>query len=230
MRNNIRLVIADVDGTLVTPDKVLTPRSIAAVQHLRKAEIAFSITSGRPPLGMKMFIDPLGLTEPIAAFNGGVLVRPDLSVMAQSFVPAEVAARVIQTIARHGLDCWVYTDRDWLVRDPKAPHVAREQWTVKFAPEVVPDFGAHLDRVAKLVGVSDDYAAVARCEADVQGDCGNHASATRSQPYYHRCCRFPPRRSPPLATCPTTYSCSKRAGSALPWATPALRCSGRRNS
>ncbi|HUH62795.1 MAG TPA: HAD hydrolase family protein, partial [Terracidiphilus sp.] len=26
--------------------------------------------------------------------------------------------------------------------------------------------------------------AVARCEADVQRDCGNHASATRSQPYY----------------------------------------------
>jgi Cof subfamily protein (haloacid dehalogenase superfamily) len=184
MRNNIRLVIADVDGTLVTQDKVLTARAIEAVKRLRNAGITFTITSGRPPLGIKMLIDALGLTEPVAAFNGGVLVHPDLSVMAQSFLTADNAAKVIEAVARHGLDCWVYTDRDWLVRNANGPHVAREQWTVKFAPAVVPDFTAHLERVAKIVGVGDDYAAVARCEADVQHDCGNHVSATRSQPYY----------------------------------------------
>ncbi len=184
MDNPLRLVIADVDGTLVTQEKVLTPRAIEAVQSLRNADIAFSITSGRPPLGMKMLIDPLGLTEPIAAFNGGVLVHPDLSVISRSFLPAETASTVIATILRHRLDTWVYTDRDWLVRDPEAPHVAREQWTVKFAPKVVPDFTAHLDHVAKIVGVGDDFDAVARCEADVRKDCGTHASAARSQPYY----------------------------------------------
>lgn len=182
--NDIRLVIADVDGTLVTQDKVLTPRSIEAVKQLREAGITFSITSGRPPLGMKMLIDPLSLTEPIAAFNGGVFVHPDLSVMAQSFLPAEIADKVVVAIVHHGLDVWVYTGRDWLVRDANAPHVAREQWTVEFPPMVVHDFDAHLDRVAKIVGVGDDYAAVARCEADVQRECGNHASAARSQPYY----------------------------------------------
>jgi Cof subfamily protein (haloacid dehalogenase superfamily) len=178
------LVIADVDGTLVTQDKVLTARAIEAVKRLRSADIAFTITSGRPPLGMTMLIDALALTEPIAAFNGGVLIHPDLSVMAQSFVTADNAAKVVEAIARHGLDCWVYTDRDWLVRNAGGPHVAREQWTVKFAPSVVPDFTAHLERVAKIVGVSDDYPAVARCEADVQHDCGDHVSAARSQPYY----------------------------------------------
>jgi Cof subfamily protein (haloacid dehalogenase superfamily) len=184
MNNDIRLVIADVDGTLVTQEKVLTARAIEAVKRLRDAGIAFSITSGRPPLGMKMLIAPLGLTEPLAAFNGAVFVHPDLSVMAESFVPSDTAGEIIETIGQHGLDCWVYTDRDWLVRDPNAPHVAREQWTVKFPPTVAPEFSSHLDRVAKIVGISDDYDAVARCEAEVQRDCGNHVSAARSQPYY----------------------------------------------
>ena len=35
---------------------------------------------------------------------------------------------------------WVYSGKDWLVRDTNAPHVAREQWTVKFAPTVVENF------------------------------------------------------------------------------------------
>ena len=104
--------------------------------------------------------------------------------MTQSFVPTDTAAKVIESIAHHGLDVWVYTDLDWLIRDAGAPHVSREQWTVKFPPKVVSDFSAHLDRVAKIVGVSDDYKAVANAESDLQHECGNHASAARSQPYY----------------------------------------------
>jgi hydroxymethylpyrimidine pyrophosphatase-like HAD family hydrolase len=37
--------------------------------------------------------------------------------------------------------------------------------------------------MAKIVGVSDDHPAVARCEADVRRDVGNYVSAARSQQY-----------------------------------------------
>ena len=184
MESKIRLVIADVDGTLVNQNKELTSRTIAAVKQLREQGVAFTITSGRPPAGMRMLLEPLALTEPMAAFNGGVFFRPDLTVISESFVPAATAARVITTILRHGLDAWVYTGKDWLVRDAAAPHVAHEEWATKFAPRVVPDFAAHLERVAKIVGVSDDYAAVAACEVDVEQECAANASASRSQPYY----------------------------------------------
>jgi hydroxymethylpyrimidine pyrophosphatase-like HAD family hydrolase len=81
MGSSVRLLIADVDGTLVTLDKVLTARAIEAVRLLRVDGIAFAITRGRPPMGMKMLIDALALTEPIAAFNCGGFVRPDISVI-----------------------------------------------------------------------------------------------------------------------------------------------------
>jgi len=180
----IRLVVADVDGTLVTQEKLITPRAEQAVRDLQKAGVAFAITSGRPPKGMKMVADQLKLTEPVAAFNGGVFVNPDLSVIRQNFLPAEMAKQVIEAIAGHGLDVWLYTDRDWFIHKADAPHVAREEWTVKFPPVVAASFDDKLDHVAKIVGVSDDYDLVARCEADVQQLCGSRASAARSQPYY----------------------------------------------
>jgi Cof subfamily protein (haloacid dehalogenase superfamily) len=181
----IRMVIADVDGTLVTQEKVLTKRAAEAVLRLHEAGIQFSVTSGRPPRGMAMLIDPLKLTQPLAAFNGGVLIQPDLTtVVDQRFLPAEVPEKVIASIEGHGLDVWVYTDTGWFVRDPNAPHVAREQWTVKFPPTVVKTFRGLLGRVAKIVGVSDDYDGVAKCEKDVQQAGGTHISAARSQPYY----------------------------------------------
>ena len=181
----IRMVIADVDGTLVTQEKVLTKRAAEAVLRLHEAGIQFSVTSGRPPRGMAMLIEPLKLTQPLAAFNGGVLIKPDLTtVVDQKFLPAAVPEKVIEAIEKHGLDVWVYTDTGWFVRDPNAAHVAREQWTVKFSPTVVKTFGGLLGRVAKIVGVSDDYERVAKCEKDVQQAGGTHISAARSQPYY----------------------------------------------
>ncbi len=181
----IRMVIADVDGTLVTQEKVLTKRAAEAVLRLHEAGIQFSVTSGRPPRGMAMLIDPLKLTQPLAAFNGGVLIQPDLTtVVDQRFLPAAVPEKVIEAIESHGLDVWVYTDTEWFVRDANAPHVAREQWTVKFPPTVVKTFAGLLGRVAKIVGISDDYDRVAKCEKHVQQAGGTHISAARSQPYY----------------------------------------------
>ena len=181
---DVRLVVADVDGALVTPDKVLTPRARAAVQKIMETGIAFTITSGRPPRGMKMLIDDLQLQDPVTAFNGGLFVRPDLSIIRENLLPREAVQPVIDILTKHKLDIWIYSEKDWFVPSRHGPHVDREEWTVKFPPIVVSTFDGLLDRVMKIVGVSDDLEAVARCEKDVQQECGDHVSAARSQPYY----------------------------------------------
>ncbi len=180
----IAALLADVDGTLVTKKKVLTGRAIEAVHRLHERGIAFAITSGRPPRGMRMLVEPLRLTLPIAAFNGGMMVHPDLTVIDEHPLPDEIVPVVIDTIQDHGLDVWIYRATEWYVRSPRAPHVDREAATVQFPPTVVPTFEGLLSRVVKVVGVSDDLEAVARCEAAAQGQCGTRVSAARSQPYY----------------------------------------------
>jgi hypothetical protein len=182
--SSIRLMLADVDGTLVTKDKVLTDRAIAAVHALHNADIRFAVTSGRPPRGMEMLVEPLALDTPLAAFNGGLFVNPDMTVIEQRVLPADEVPPTIDLMRSFGLDVWVYRGADWYVIDPKGPHVDREQWTVKFAPTVVPSFDDLTDDVAKIVGVSDDLDAVARAEAAAHDKLGKHVSAARSQPYY----------------------------------------------
>jgi Cof subfamily protein (haloacid dehalogenase superfamily) len=181
---DIRLLLADVDGTLVTKEKILTPRAIAAVEKLRARGIVFAITSGRPPKGMQMLIEPLAIDTPIAGFNGGLWVNPDLSIIEARTLPREVAEQTVAMLQEDGLDVWVYSGEDWLVRKEDAPHVAREQWTVKFPPKITADFGKALDTAVKIVGVSDDLSRVEATEKRVQDALGDNASAARSQPYY----------------------------------------------
>jgi Cof subfamily protein (haloacid dehalogenase superfamily) len=182
---DIRLLLADVDGTLVTQDKVLTEAAKEVARELRDAGIALAITSGRPPRGMSMLIEPLALQGAIAGFNGGVFVNPDLSVIESHTLDPATAKQTLKLILDQGLDAWVYTEDEWLIRDMEAPHVARETWTVKFDAKVVASFtDAHLAHAVKIVGISDNLDLVAACEMVVQKTLGEKASAARSQPYY----------------------------------------------
>jgi Cof subfamily protein (haloacid dehalogenase superfamily) len=183
-QRKISLVLADVDGTLVTEEKILTKRAQDSVRALHDAGIRFAITSGRPPRGMAMLFDALDIDTPIAGFNGGLFVKRDLTVLEQKTVPADVALAAIDLMRTRGLDTWVYSGNDWLITKADAPHVAREAWTVKFEPKVVSDVREHLQDVAKIVGVSDDLDLVRRCEAEAQAVFGQRVTANRSQPYY----------------------------------------------
>jgi Cof subfamily protein (haloacid dehalogenase superfamily) len=180
----IAAVLADVDGTLVTNAKELTPRAIEAVRQLHARGVVFAITSGRPPRGMRMLVDPLELRGTISAFNGGIIVRPDMTVVESHPIPAEVAPSVVGTIREQGLDVWVYRDAEWYVTNADAPHVDRESRTVEFQPTVVANYDGLLDRAVKVVGITDDYDLAARCEEVLQSSFGTHVSAARSQPYY----------------------------------------------
>ena len=144
----------------------------------------FAVTSGRPPRGMEMLVDPLGLDTPIAAFNGGLLVDRTRAVLEQHVLPERVVRPVAELMHRHGLDVWLYRGADWYVPDPKGPHVDREAWTVKFEPKVMQGFEGLTDDVVKLVGVSDDHGAVEAATGAVCDDFGDHVTAAASQPYY----------------------------------------------
>jgi Cof subfamily protein (haloacid dehalogenase superfamily) len=182
---SIKLLIADVDGTLVTQSKALTARTCDAVARLRAAGVDFTITSGRPPRGMAMLVGPLGLTAPVAAFNGGVYIKPDLkTVLVQRTIPAAVARRTVDFFLRAGLDAWVYRGTDWFIRKAEAPRVAREIANVQFEPVVLEDIHAVLEGAVKIVGVTEDRALMARVERELGAQLGSDAAAVRSHPAY----------------------------------------------
>ncbi len=182
---DIRLLLSDVDGTLVTRDKLLTPRAIAAARALHRAGVGFAVTSARPARGLSMLVEPLGLTEPLAGFNGGLLTQPDLTVIETHAIDPAAARKTVEMFRRHGADVWVYDADAWYVRDPKAAHVEREAWILKFGPQGVTDFSdAQLDGAIKIVGVSEDPAVMAACEAAAPDALGDTVSATRSATYF----------------------------------------------
>ena len=180
----IRLVLSDVDGTLVTPDKALTKKTIAAVQRLKKEGILFAVTSGRPPRGLVMLFEPLDLTTPLAAFNGGLIVNREMETLKELTVRDEIVGPIIEILAANGLTVWVYQSTDWFVLDLNGPHVTHESDVCQFGPSKLERFDQVRGDIIKVVGVSDDPAVVATATASLNEKFARDVSATSSQTYY----------------------------------------------
>jgi Cof subfamily protein (haloacid dehalogenase superfamily) len=178
------LFVSDIDGTLVTPDKQLTPAALEAVAELKAAGVPFTVVSSRPPRGMAPVVEALGVTLPFAAFNGGNLVEPGGRVIAAHRLEAGAARDALALLARRGVKAWAFADDAWLVTDLQGPKVERERHTVGFDPTVVADFDAVTDRIDKIVAPSDDPGQLDAVETDLREALAGRANIERSQAYY----------------------------------------------
>jgi Cof subfamily protein (haloacid dehalogenase superfamily) len=131
-----------------------------------------------------MLLEPLKITAPFGSFNGGVIASPDLCAITEHLLSPTAARRAIEMLDARGVQPWVFTGQDWLVRNLNGVYVAREEHTVGFRPTLVEDFGAALDMAGKIVGVSTDFELLAHSENALRTPLLDQAFVARSQPYY----------------------------------------------
>lgn len=180
----IALVVSDVDGTLLTKNKILTDGAKDAAGKLHAAGIGFTIVSSRPTIGMGFLIEPLAITLPVGAFNGSSIVDTQLHPIEQHLIPPTMARRSIDLLRDFGVDIWLFTNDRWLTRNPDGEYVGHEKLAIKHDPTIVSDFTPYLASACKIVGASSDAPLLQRCEAAMQEAVGMEATAVRSQTYY----------------------------------------------
>jgi len=179
-----RLLVADIDGTLVRSDKSLSEQTIAAARRLMAAGVPIALISARPPSGMLWMAQALGLTTPLAAFNGGTIIQPDGRILSAARLSPETAQQALALIDRPGVVKWLFRAGRWHVDRLDGTHDVAERKAANQQPIVGGDFGQLLDAVDKIVAVSEDHAMLAGLEPQVAGALGTAATVIRSQVYY----------------------------------------------
>ena len=70
--HQVKLIVSDVDGTLLTSDRQLTKETIAAIKKANEQNLKFTISTGRVVSMLDYYIKTLEITTPVIAFNGAV--------------------------------------------------------------------------------------------------------------------------------------------------------------
>lgn len=181
---SIRLLLCDVDGTLVRHDKSLGLPVVDAVARCQAAGVPVSIISARPMSGMLWIAERLKIVEPMAAFNGGTIFDADGQTRAAEHIAPDAAARALAMLEKPGIDRWLFADGKWYAQTGEGDHAARERGSAGIEPTVVQDFAGLTARADKIVGVCDDHALLAMLEPELADGLGDHAHVSRSQAYY----------------------------------------------
>ena len=183
----IRLLISDIDGTLVRRDKGLPEANVIAIKNLTARGLPVSLISARPAAGMLPIAAELGLEGPFGAFNGGTIFTLSGGEQCAAQVPAALAQELLNLYAKAGVTIWFFATNRWLSTDPGNLHTPREIISSGLRPEAVSDFSPFLADADKIVAVCDDPAAMAALEAQARDIVGTAATLVRSQDYYLDC-------------------------------------------
>jgi hypothetical protein len=154
------------------------------VAALHARGIRFTVVSSRPPFGLRILVDTLGITIPVAAFNGGAIASPALQILNQRSIERDVAREIVAFLDAQRVGVWLFTGEEWLTRDLAGAHVSHETVTVQQRPHVVENFDAVIDKAGKIVGVSDDFARLEAIESEARPAFAARATVARSQRYY----------------------------------------------
>jgi len=179
----IRLVVSDVDGTLVDPKKQLTVPTADAVRRLQAAGVGFTIISARPRSGILPLVETLGIDTPVAAFNGGLIFRRDGWTGEHHVVDPAAARAIMAAAAGSPVDIWVFAQDRWHASTDQGVHVEHERVASNQQPIVADAFDDLLDQADKITFVTDDAAAMAAL-ADTLRPFADRATIAQSQTYY----------------------------------------------
>lgn len=95
-----KLMAVDMDGTLLNRDGVITPVTVAAIREAVQSGLLFTLSTGRPIMGVEDYLPLLSPGAPVITYNGAMIVRADTRevLFEQPLSPAD--AMTILTLGR----------------------------------------------------------------------------------------------------------------------------------
>ncbi len=119
----IRLVVSDLDGTLLNQYNEISQENFDAVMALKEAGILFTFATGRLDCQAKIYIEQLALESPVISCNGA-LIRSGLEheIMHLELIDPALAAKMILFADNNGLDYMVY-DTDEVFYPPQSERI-----------------------------------------------------------------------------------------------------------
>ena len=124
-----KLIVLDVDGTLVSHDLRISPRVKRAVDHAQDKGIIVTLASGRAYPSMLPYVDELGITAPVISYQGSKAVLPATGeAIYHATLPLSEARRLLEYAQSLDLDISAYVDDRIYLRDERHPEEFYQRW------------------------------------------------------------------------------------------------------
>ena len=184
-----KLLVLDVDGTLLNNEKEISKRTLAALLKVQHMGIRIVLASGRPTSGIMPFAKALELGNfggYILSYNGCQVIKADTDeVMFERRINPEQIPYLEKKSRKNGFSIFTYHDDYILTDNADDLHIRKEAWLNHLKIMEEPEFSIAIDFApCKCVLVSDDYEALRGLENHWKRRLAGVLDVFPSEPYF----------------------------------------------
>ena len=111
-----RIILSDIDGTLLTDDKRVTERTAYAVRALAAKGIPFVPVSARMPEAIYPITEAIGVKTPVISYSGGLVLTEQEEILASTVMPDGETRQILSALAAtEDITVNYYAGRRWYV-------------------------------------------------------------------------------------------------------------------
>ena len=184
-----KLLVLDVDGTLLNNEMEISKRTLAALLKVQHMGIRIVLASGRPTSGLMPLAKALELGNFggfILAYNGCQVIKAGTGeVMFERRINPEQIPYLEKKSRKNGFSIFTYHDEYILTDNADDIHIRREAWLNHLKIMEEPEFSIAIDFApCKCVLVSDDYEALRGLENHWKRRLAGVLDVFPSEPYF----------------------------------------------
>lgn len=116
----IKMVVADIDGTIYTPERGITEEVKESIKNLNKKGIQFAIATGRTYSSARHVADLIGIKCPLICYQGGLVNSYEGEILDVKYLDEKIAREIIRECRSRKIHLNVYVeDKLYVENDDK---------------------------------------------------------------------------------------------------------------
>ena len=166
MRKKIKLVVTDIDGTLMPINGSLPQQIKDTVNKMKSAGVKVVLATGRMYKAAEPVKHELGLDTPIICYQGS-MIRDENEICFEQNVPKSTAAEIIKHIRSYNAHTNLYL-RDRLIVENDDKYIKEYAGDRDLKYEVVSDLLDVVDDATKLLAIHENADLVTKIRDDMK--------------------------------------------------------------
>lgn len=184
-----KLLVLDVDGTLLNEEKAISKRTLAALLKVQQMGVRIALASGRPTYGLLPIAKSLELGLYggfILSYNGSQIIdAKNGEVLFERRINPEMIPYIEKKAIKNGFALFTYHDDTLLTNNPDNVHVQEEATLNNLKLITEEEFSTAIDFApCKCMLVSDDEEALTDLENHWKKRLDGVLDVFRSEPYF----------------------------------------------
>lgn len=177
----MKLLVFDLDGTLLEEDGTLDPRTIELLHRLAEANIETTIATGRSLKSAAHFVEALSLRVPVILFNGARIYDPvNKNYLESKFLAFNAVEKIVSLSRGRKVSLFFFVDEE-VYAMCVSPHATRYIFRDGLSYHLIENLTQlQTDRITKLV-ISGPSHELTELELTIRPEVKFDASVTRSE-------------------------------------------------